>query len=77
MQWNADEDFLSEAGSVVEVESNPEEVVEVMMPQGRPFQEALVVLDTSSLQELVSKWVAVMKNIPRFLKGPSKTRCMQ
>ena len=70
VQWNADEDFLSEAGSVVEVESNPEEVVEVMMPQGRPFQEALVVLDTWSLQELVSKWVAVMKNIPRFLKGP-------
>ena len=33
VQWSADEDFL-EAGSVAEVESNPEEVVEVMMPQG-------------------------------------------
>ena len=63
VQWSADEDFLSEAGSVAEVESNPEEVVEVMMPQGRPFREALVDFDTWSLQELVSKRVAVMKNI--------------
>ena len=40
------------------------------MPQGGPFREGLVDLDTWSLQGLVSRRAAVVKNIPRFLKGP-------
>ena len=58
---------------MVEEESSPEEVVE---PQGRQFREASVGLDTWSLEEFVSKQAAVMKNVPRFLKGP-KHVCKQ
>ena len=66
MQWSADEDFLSEAGSVAEVESNPEEVVEVMMsrtPVPRSFGGSRHMVFAGVGQQ-------VMKNIPRFLKRP-------
>ena len=36
VQQNVDEDVMSEAGSAVEEESNPEEPVELIGPQGRP-----------------------------------------
>ena len=35
VQWNADEDVVSEAGSAVQEQSNPEEPVELIVPQGR------------------------------------------
>ena len=69
-RWGADEDFVSEARSVEE-ESNPEESVDLTMPQGRPLREALESVDASSLEELVSKRATVMKNVTRFVnKGP-------
>ena len=70
VQRNVDEVFMSEAGSAVEEETNPEEPVELIVPQGRPLRDALIAVDTWSLQELVSKRAAVMKNVPRVVKGP-------
>ena len=70
VQRNVDEDVMSEAGSAVEEESNPEEPVELIVPQRRPLRDALIALDAWSLQELVSKRAAVMKNVPRVVKGP-------
>ena len=66
-RWEADEDFVSEARSVEE-ESNPEESVDLTMPQGRPLREALVSVDASCLEELVSKRATVMKNVTRVVK---------
>ena len=45
VQRNADEDFVSEAGSAVEEESNQEESVKLTVPQRRPLREVLVSLD--------------------------------
>ena len=42
----------------------------MIVPQGRPLCDALIALDAWSLQELVSKRAAVMKNVPRVVKGP-------
>ena len=69
-QWSGDEDVVSEAGSAVEEESNFEEPVELIVPQGRLLRDALIALDGWSLQELVSKRAVMMKNIPRVVKGP-------
>ena len=66
---NVDEDFVSEAGSAVEKESNPEEPIVLIVPHGRPWRDALISL-AWSLQELVNKRAAVMKNVPRVVKGP-------
>ena len=70
VQRSSDEDVMSETGSAVEEESNPEELVELTVAQGRPLHDALIVLDAWSLQELVSKRAAVMKNVPRAVKWP-------
>ena len=48
VQRNVDEDVMSEAGSAVEEESNPEEPVELIVPQGLPLCDALIALDASA-----------------------------
>ena len=70
VQGNVDEDVVLEAASAVEEESNPEEPVKLIVPHGRPLRDTLISLDAWSLQGLVSKRAAVMKNVPRVVKGP-------
>ena len=64
------EDHISKAGSEGVLEFAAEEEAEVEIPQHGGVREAFLELDLLSLPDHVKKRACIMKNVPRFLKGP-------